>query len=248
MHTYPGDNVHPLNIKIIKNNLSRNKIIVSVSKTSLQIIKDKFRIEDDRQLKLVYNSAGSRNDPFTPSTSANNKIVLTLGHVNDYKNPSLWIKVAREVRKTHAEVEFLWIGDGQLRAECEKILKDDKNIVFKGSMSHDDVQKYIQNSDIYFQPSKMESFGLSVVESMKYGKPVVVSDVGGLKEIVDDSTGFKVDPEDMNAFVEKINYLLDNTILASELGYNGRLKFEKKFSKEVWEEVLLDLHKDLFNN
>ncbi|PJA19913.1 MAG: hypothetical protein COX63_01165, partial [Candidatus Diapherotrites archaeon CG_4_10_14_0_2_um_filter_31_5] len=74
----------------------------------------------------------------------------------------------------------------------------------------------------------------STLEAMACKKPVIVSDVGGLKEIVDDFVGIKFESNNSEDLAEKIKFLLDNPKKAQELGLNGFKKIKSEF---LWENI-----------
>ena len=75
-----------------------------------------------------------------------------------------------------------------------------------------------------------ESFGLTIIEAMAFGVPVVVTNVGGMPEVLKDSNaGYVCSKDDPLEFADAIKSILSNPLLASELGKNSRLAFESRF-------------------
>jgi len=182
--------------------------------------------------------------------SSNKKIkILTVGHLRWYKNPILWIKVAEIVSKSIGEenIEFIWSGDGELMKECQEIAKSKKlgNIIFAGYQK--DIENIIRSCDIYFQPSVVESFGLSVLDAMRLGKPCIISNRGGLPEVVkNNETGFVIDINNKEEMAEKIIVLIKNKDLRLEMGKAGAKRYERNFSFEIWKEKMIRLQDSLY--
>jgi len=94
-------------------------------------------------------------------------------------------------------------------------------------------------SDITVLPSIptknwMEQFGYILIEAMACGKPIVASRSGAIPEIViNNETGFLVEPGNINELAEKISLLISDNKLREKMGYKGRARVEKKFSYEV---------------
>ena len=85
-----------------------------------------------------------------------------------------------------------------------------------------DIPHVLAGSDIYCQPNvEPEAFGLSLIEAMAAGLPVVTSALGGATEIVDDSCGVLVRPRDASALASELTALLDNRWRRERLGANG---------------------------
>jgi len=94
-------------------------------------------------------------------------------------------------------------------------------VVFTGWRK--DALEIVSLMDILVHPSLSEGFGRAVLEAMALGKPVVVSKVGGLREIIKDGeNGFLVEPKDSRAIAEKLTLLLQNKSLRNKLGKEAR--------------------------
>jgi len=93
-----------------------------------------------------------------------------------------------------------------------------------------DVRQYLAAGDIFILPSLYEGFGIAVLEAMAAGLPVVVTNVGGLPEIIQDGVhGFLVSPYDSDALAAKINVLIaspEKRVLMSQ----GNKKYSEQFS------------------
>lgn len=97
----------------------------------------------------------------------------------------------------------------------------------------DDVQESMCHWDIYAQPSRAEGFGLSVLEAMAAGLPVVATSVGGLPEIVlEGETGFLVPPAQPAVLAERIERLARAPELRTRMGDRGRARALGQFSAE----------------
>lgn len=207
--------------------------IITVSKFSrLQIINNtklsKIKIH------VIYN--------FTDKKAYNNIIdsynvnILTVGHVEKWKNPNYWLSIAIGLCEKRKNVFFTWVGSGSLRDKMIEMtpLEFRKNI--KWIDQTNEVNKYYINSTIYFQPSLIESFGLSVIEAMSFGLPCIVSNKGGLTEIIkDDVNGFTINFDDNQTTLNKINKLIDNYSLRIRLSHQALDTVNKKFTKQIWE-------------
>lgn len=116
----------------------------------------------------------------------------------------------------------------------------------KGFLKHKD-----SITDIGVVCSLHEEFGLVAIEMMMHELPVVVTQTGGLDEIVEDRvSGLKVPVQtinekrqvDVKQLEEKMHFLLDNPACARELGENGRKRFLDKFELSVFKEKMLNLY------
>jgi glycosyltransferase involved in cell wall biosynthesis len=93
-------------------------------------------------------------------------------------------------------------------------------VEFLGERS--DVPQLLAAADIYCQPNiEPDAFGLSMIEALTAGLPVVTSALGGAREIVDDTCGVLVVPHDPNALASELSSLLDDPDRRKQLGANG---------------------------
>jgi glycosyltransferase involved in cell wall biosynthesis len=158
--------------------------------------------------------------------------VVTVGHLEKWKNPQFWVQVAEKVCDAIPEVEFQWIGEGSLALHSHKY---SDRIQFVGPMSNVATLQQIAAAQVYFQPSKQESFGMAVLEAMALGKPTVVSKMGGLPDlVVNEQTGFIVPISKPETAAEKIIWLLQNPDQATEMGMRAREKYQREYSPETW--------------
>lgn len=102
-------------------------------------------------------------------------------------------------------------------------------------------------ADIYVMTSVYEPFGLVVAEAMAAGKPVIVTNVGGMPEIVGDA-GLTVDARDVDALAEAMLKLLKDEELRRKLGEKARERIEKSFSAESVGERLVQIYGSLLKD
>ncbi|MEX1192557.1 MAG: glycosyltransferase [Brumimicrobium sp.] len=106
-------------------------------------------------------------------------------------------------------------------------------VEFPGRISQEKVAEYLNFFDVYVALSRSESFGVAIVEAMSCGTPVVVSDAGGLPEVVEDNvSGFVVPTESIDEAADAIQKLIDDKSLREKFSKNGRLKVEKNYDWE----------------
>lgn len=261
LHTYPSKSRIPSESRInflikifLKLNLSKRKRILTVSEYSKkEIIKLWGLFKKEIWINVIYNTISIKEKSektfrVEEIRNAEKIKILTVGHLRWYKNPLLWIKVAEIVSKSVGEknVEFIWSGDGELLSECQKMAKslNLNNIIFSGYQK--DIENIIRSCDIYFQPSTVESFGLCVLDAMRLKKPCVVSNAGGLPEIVEDNeTGFIIDLNDKKKMAEKLILLIKDKDLQLNMGKAGSDRYINCFSYKIWQDKMIKLYDSL---
>jgi glycosyltransferase involved in cell wall biosynthesis len=141
-------------------------------------------------------------------------------------------KLLRE-REPSRNLELLIVGDGpemaRLRRLCEE-LNVQGAVRFAGYVPPEETWKYYHQISIFAALSRVESFGVAVLEASACGRPIVASDIGGLREVVVPGvTGLLVPPDSPREAAEAIERLIENPSLRSELGRNGRKWVEEKY-------------------
>lgn len=214
----------------------RDFSFITVSHESKRVIQDLIALSDSRfPVNVVYTPC--MVSPAAPDPKDSNTIVTT-GHLEKWKNPEFWLQVALSVAGQIDEVNFVWAGTGSLMEEIRKKIPDalQSRIRLAGYVAN--VSELLSSAAIYFQPSLVESQGISVAEAMAHSLPCVVSNRGGLPEAVEDGvTGFVIDL-DVEQASQKLLYLIRNKEVAKRMGRAGYAKFEQEYSVSGWEKKM----------
>lgn len=186
-----------------------------------------------RHIGVIHNTVFNEQAFKQNKWSSENKSIVTLAHSVDYKNPYQWVKVAKKITTYFPDVEFKWFGDGPLFEELVSATKEyDRINFFKGP---GDVSSCLSSAYLYYQPSKIESHGIAVLEAMASSMPCVVSNVGGLPEsVINDWNGFVVDVDVESEHVAAISKLLNDKTMAARFSVNSLNRYNEFFSVDVW--------------
>lgn len=176
-----------------------------------------------------------------------NKLVGMIARLNEQKNPLDFIRAAAIVAKNYSKVQFLIVGDGPLRSECEHLINElnlNDEIILLGYRN--DVARILPTLTIAAMSSLWEGLPLAFMESMCAGKPIVANNVDGSNEVVvDGETGFLVTPHKPMEMAERILFLLNNEALCKKMG-NAAQENSKHFSKQrMLENIELLYNKEL---
>lgn len=119
-----------------------------------------------------------------------------------------------------------------LRSSVPAHLRD--RVRFVSTMPHDQLLDVYRRATVVVNPSLSESFGMSVVEAMATGTPVVATAVGGMREILADGVGgILVQPGDPGRLAEAILAVLDDPALREELGTTGRARVAARYTWDL---------------
>lgn len=142
----------------------------------------------------------------------NNKVVLYLGRVSEEKNIDEVMEYLDDYMVSHENVTFLAIGDGTYRSALEKKakeLKHTKQMIFAGAKPWDEINHYYQIADVFVSGSTSETQGLTYVEALASGVPLVVRRDSCLDRVlVHGKNGYGF--EDKQTFFEGLHHILEN--------------------------------------
>jgi glycosyltransferase involved in cell wall biosynthesis len=142
------------------------------------------------------------------------------------------VRAAAQIIKAHPHAGFILFGEGPLRAELDKQIKNynlQNHFVLPGF--RDDLDRWLPNFDLFVLPSYTEGLPNVVLEALGSRVPVVATAVGGTPEIVEDGqNGFLVPPGDVSALTNRIMRLLTNDRLRATLGMSGYFRVRDEFT------------------
>jgi len=99
----------------------------------------------------------------------------------------------------------------------------DKSVFIEEEVSQEDVINYLSSSSLLVLPSISEGLGRVILEAQAVGCPVLVSDAGGMKDLIQHGeTGFIFKSEDLEDLAEKISYILDNDALRKSVSFSAK--------------------------
>jgi glycosyltransferase involved in cell wall biosynthesis len=176
-------------------------------------------------------SRGIDAEAFNPKhrEGSNDVTALYVGRIAVEKNLEVLIDIFRE----RNDARLMVVGDGPFRMEMERRLE---RAVFSGFLTGEPLSRAYASADLFVFPSETETFGQVVVEAMSSGLPVVVKDIGGQRELVDDfRDGFvAVDNED---FKRKVDLLIRDGALRLQMGKKAR----ESAARRDWDSVFARL-------
>ncbi len=151
--------------------------------------------------------------------------ILIFGRIAKEKNLDFALKVFSQVA-THSDVELIFIGDGPLRDTLEQRVRKETfsdRIRFLGILRGEALVEAINACDVVLITSTSESQSMTLLQAMACGLPTVVARAGGLPEYVwDDVSGYVVPPTETKIFADRLMTILEDPLLAKNLGDAGR--------------------------
>lgn len=173
----------------------------------------------------------------------NEKIILFMGRLVYEKGVQHLISAMPKILEGYHDAKLIIAGKGgmveELKAQVNSMRLGNK-VYFTGYMDQKQVCKMYKCADVSVFPSTYEPFGIVALEAMLSGTPVVVSDIGGLNEIVEHGVdGMKSYAGNANSLADSILELLYNPALADSVVKKARLKVKNEYN---WAKIAQDTH------
>lgn len=173
----------------------------------------------------------------------NEKIILYVGRLVYEKGIQHLIAAMPKILSNYHDAKLIIAGRGgmidELKAEATNLGLNNK-VYFTGYLDSKQVQKMYKCADVAVFPSTYEPFGIVALEAMLAGVPTVVSDVGGLDEIVTHGVdGMKSYAGNANSIADSVTALLYDHQLAANISKKAKQKVKEQFN---WEKIAQDTH------
>ena len=173
----------------------------------------------------------------------NEKIILFMGRLVYEKGVQNLIAAMPKILNNYHDAKLIVAGKGGMLGELQQEVRNlglGNKVYFTGQLSPKQVQKMYKCADIAVFPSTYEPFGIVAIESMLLGVPTVVSDVGGLNEIVDHGVnGMKSYAGNPNSLADSILTLLFDHKLCDTIVKNAKQKVKTQYN---WTKIAQDTH------
>ena len=147
--------------------------------------------------------------------------IITVANLIWQKGLNYLIAAAKKVCEHMRNVEFIIVGEGPLRDEFLRQIRELKledKVVLAGSLPYEEALKLMASADIFVLPSVYDQLPIVILEAMALGKPVVATNVCGIPEVIEDAkTGLLVKPSDVDSLAETILRLIENPELRERL-------------------------------
>lgn len=228
---------------IIKKVLKEADIVLAVSEalkneilaTGVKGIKEKTKIHwnsiDISKFKANNRKEFKKELSNKTDLAIDKPIILFVGNIIKRKNVDLIIKAKKQLK---TDCNLVIVGDGPLLSKIkEKVAKNKEigeidNVYFTGSKNN--IENIIPSADLLILPSFSESFGLVLIEALACEKPVIGSNVGGIKEIITEDVGLLIDPYNSKDLAIAIDKILNDEKLRNKFIANARNR-AKDFSE-----------------
>ena len=239
---------HPTYKEAVTFSINESDIVTSVSES---LKRDTLRLFNvDKDIKVIPNFIGlqktERVSPCKRSVMASaDELIVT--HISNFRKVKRVDDVVRVFYGIQQQLpaKLIMVGDGPDREIADQLCKDlgiKKKVLFLGNTS--DIDRILCFTDLFLLPSESESFGLSALEAMAAGVPVVSSNAGGLSEVNEEGvSGYLCPIGDVQTMAEKAIYILSDKDRLAQFKQNAR-----KVAARFDEEKIIPMYEALYYN
>lgn len=203
--------------------------IVTVSEFTKNMVINHYDV-NPHKISVIHNGIdrtdyAPHEDPDTGLSqlkSAGYKIVLFVGRLTLQKGPDYFLKAAAEVLKFHPKTMFVIAGSGDMEGKIMQMAAQmgiSQNLLFVGFLRGAALSRLYKAADIFVMPSVSEPFGITPLESLLHGTPVIMSKQSGASEVI--LHAMKMDFWDTDEMADKILSVIEYPSLKNTMGTNG---------------------------
>jgi glycosyltransferase involved in cell wall biosynthesis len=208
--------------------------VIAVSQLTKDTITRYYGIPAEKVI-VVHNGIDDLTFPYRETKSTRlkalkdrgYKIVLFVGRITLQKGPDYFIRAAKRVLEYNPKIIFLLAGSGDMERQVMNeaaYYKIADKMLFPGFLRGDDLADAYSVADLYIMPSVSEPFGITPLEAMRVGTPVIISKQSGVSEVVEHA--LKVDYWDIEEMASKILAVVGYPALHQSLRENGLREVE----------------------
>jgi len=236
--------------KFIYNQIDK---IISISKDTQINLKEWLGVDKDNNnfeiinnginTKKFKNAKSYKKNDLLNGYSSGDILITMVGRFSEQKDQKTLIKATKNLPN---EFNLILIGEGNLKSDCENLVDDLKmndRVHFLGFRK--DVERIMKTSDIIVLSSNWEGFGLVAVEGMAAGKPLIASNVSGLRNIVKDA-GLLFEPKNAKQLTKLIKNLSEDQKFYDKISEKCLNRAESYDLKNMIDKQI-DLYKSLSN-
>ena len=217
-----GENINRRVYAIEKAGMQAADRVIAVSELTRRIVIGKYGIPAEKVVTVHNAVRFGESEDVVPERAVKDKVVTFLGRITYQKGPDYFVEAAAKVLQRVPDVRFVMAGSGDLmnhvvRRVAQLGIAD--RFHFTGFLKGGEVQRMFRLSDVYVMPSVSEPFGISPLEAMRSGVPVIISRQSGVAEVLD--YAIKVNYWDVDALADAIYGLLTYPALGRMFASKG---------------------------
>ena len=201
--------------------------VIAVSRYTAALVTRMYGVPRER-IRVVHNAIDPKETVGEWSVEEGEPLVLFAGRITWQKGPEYFVDAAARVLQEFGNVKFAVAGSGDLmRPMMERVAASGigRSFLFTGFLPPSELDRLYARADVYVMPSVSEPFGLTALEALQHGTPVIVSRLAGVSEVV--RNVLLVEPGDVEELASKILSVLLFPPLRDALSSGGRAEVRR---------------------
>ncbi|MDB2068700.1 glycosyltransferase family 4 protein [Clostridium perfringens] len=230
--------------KIAKYVFSKNIVKpVAICDKVRESIYDTYKLKNG-SVFCIYNGVDTKKFTRQPILGKNKISFISTGTLYNIKNHKMIIDAFKKVKNKYENVDLTIVGDGELRHDLEmQVAKNGlkESVIFVGRQGQ--VEKFLNEADVYLCSSIVEGLPLAVMEAMSMELPIITTPAGGVVDIVKNNVnGFIIEHDDVNNMANAMIKLILDDKLREEMGRKSR-EIVSKHDIRICAEEYMKLYK-----
>jgi glycosyltransferase involved in cell wall biosynthesis len=224
-----GSGVNPEVYEMERRGMQEADAVITVSDFTKRLVVDRYGIFRDK-VRVIHNGIDPRQTEESGTyakrlaglKSSGKKIALFVGRITLQKGPDYFLRAAKRVLEYHPDVYFVIAGSGDMEWQAMREaawLGISNKVIFAGFLRGDELDGLYRTADVFVMPSVSEPFGLTALEAVGHGTPVILSKQSGVSEVIQHA--IKVDFWDTDAMANAISGVLYHEPLRSTMRENA---------------------------
>lgn len=233
----------------------KNKSYIAAVSEALKSDLIQKKLFSSNDINVIYpgteqseSKARIRNGPWRKKFGIDAEALVfgSVGRVSDEKGFDVALKAISLLQPKLPHSFFMILGDGESKVSLESAVNrmglQDRFFIL-GFDNHP--LQFLQELDVFVLPSRWEAFGLALVEAMSIGLPCIASEVGGIKEILDETAGMLIRSEDPDALADAMLRMATASFRDS---FSGGPDLAKNFTQEICAKNYLKVYEELLGS
>ena len=224
-----GGNVNQRVYEVEKAGMEAADRVVTVSDFTKKLVMEHYGIPESK-ITVVHNGIESDDYPARDENDfgiqklkdAGYKIVLFVGRLTLQKGPDYFLYAAKKILEYRQKTMFVIAGSGDMEGKIMQMAAEmgiSGNLLFVGFLRGEALSRIYHSADVFVMPSVSEPFGITPLESLLHGTPVVMSKQSGASEVI--LHAMKMDFWDVDEMADKILSVLSYPTMKGEMTKNG---------------------------
>jgi glycosyltransferase involved in cell wall biosynthesis len=234
-----GDNPNEQVYHLERRGMEHADRVIAVSEFTKKLLIKHYGVKDWK-IDVVHNAVKPNFSTYHKAHHLNrsDQIVLFLGRMTMQKGPDYFLKMAKKVLDHMKRVKFVMAGSGDMMQQVIQMALDlgiERNILFSGFLKGEEIHRAYAQADLYVMPSVSEPFGITPLEAIRQGTPVLISKQSGISEVI--KNALRVDFWDIDEMADKVIAALKYPALHETLCDHAAREVEKMTWKKQAEHI-----------